>query len=349
MGRPRKRRREENVDHGLDDIDPFRVAVDDFQSQDSGLDSQIPAIPAIGSGPRGFQDTSYTQKAASLRDSVAGIDSLPPNDLFLDFDRNLGLGDTFDLGDWNQSQDLTPYFSETTGNAENANQLPTPRYTENVTQGIQPVPTYTAGCHCLPNLYSTLASFQTMPPLSFPYSMGILKSAAKLGQKVVLCQNCSLTFNTALQNATLLDTLVQMIINEYAKLLKHIDERAAREEKIAFRLGERGTELDSRHTGGPDCPMAIDIDLDGQEWRTLAKKAVRQELFGDGGGEESLSSLVQSMRDRQISWHGNFSKEQCPSGHNVMEHDRSKERVEQICIRVHMIDNLTKRLQELQT
>ena len=159
------------------------------------------------------------------------------------------------------------------------------------------------GCPCLASLYTTLATFQSLPPASFPYSMGALRNATSCGYEVVRCQRCPKVYNMAVQNSTLLITLLHLVIIEYRKLSNHIDQRAKTEEKIVYRLGEASTAFDQRHTGAPGCPMAVNIDLSGEEWRTLARKAVKQEVQGKTDDGPSLLHLIHEMRDRQVAWH----------------------------------------------
>lgn len=202
------------------------------------------------------------------------------------------------------------------------------------------------GCSCLSNLYSMLAKFQSLPEPSFPYSMGALRNAAALGHDVVACHDCLQAHNTAIQNSMLLGTLLQLLIMEYAKLLKHIDEKSKQAEKIAFRFGDSSSLFDSRHTGRPDCPMAINVELSGDEWRTLARKAIGQEVVGNSQSSRGLVGLIQEMRDRQTSWRERFSTSQCRGFHSVDQH-QSSEASDHLCVQDLYIDNLRRALEAL--
>ena len=94
------------------------------------------------------------------------------------------------------------------------------------------------GCKCLSSLYSTLSSFQHLPPPSFPYSMGVLTKATAVARDALRCQRCPTLYTTALQNLMSLCTLLPVIAHEYGKLLQHVDERSSRGEYINFRMGE---------------------------------------------------------------------------------------------------------------
>ena len=205
-------------------------------------------------------------------------------------------------------------------------------------------------CACLPKLYSTLASFQSLPQPSFPYSLGLLKNAVRLGHDVVLCQICPTTYNTGVQNVMLLGTLVQLISNEYAKLLKHIEQRSANEDRITFRFGEQSSSLDSRHTGTPDCPMGINIDLSGEEWQRLARKAIRQGVVGGSNSADSLMALVDAMKERQQTLHQRYLPDTYSAGHgqNVTKIAPDGGPAKDVCLQVIFIDQLRKSLEALQ-
>ena len=56
--------------------------------------------------------------------------------------------------------------------------------------------------------------------------------------------------------------------------------------------------------------MGITIDLTGSEWRTLARNAVRREIFGERAGDECIAKLVDETKERQVRWHNKFAREQ---------------------------------------
>lgn len=160
-------------------------------------------------------------------------------------------------------------------------------------------------CTCLPNLYTFLSSFQSLPTPSFPLTLGTLEKATTLSRDVVRCEECPKTHVSQVQNVMLLSTLLALIVNEYSRLLAHIDERAAREETITLRMGERfSAETMHLHTGTPDCPMGFNLELSGAEWCKLARQAVKQAVVGsDHSTRESLTGVVEEMEQRQTVWH----------------------------------------------
>ena len=245
------------------------------------------------------------------------------------------------LTGWDVSQDLgQPFsaFSNVPLQLHTPPNIPDEVSSNDITAGDVAI-----GCSCLSNLYSMLAKFQSLPEPSFPYSMGTLRSAAALGHDVVSCHDCSQAHNTAIQNSMLLGTLLQLVITEYAKLVKHIDEKSKQAEKIAFRFGDSSSPFDSRHTGRPDCPMAINVELSGDEWRTLARKAIAQEVVGNGQTSHGLTGLIQKMRDRQFLWRERISNGQCIGLHNA-DKQQSAETPSHQCVQILYIDNLKRAL-----
>lgn len=244
---------------------------------------------------------------------------------------------------WDFSQDLEPI--STFSNVPLQLQTP-PNVPDEVNSNDITAWNVAIGCSCLSHLYSMLAKFQSLPEPSFPYSMGDLRSAAALGHDVVNCHDCSQAHNTAIQNSMLLGTLLQLLIMEYAKLLKHVDEKSKQAEKIVFRFGDPSSLFDVRHTGSPDCPMAINVELSGDEWRTLARKAIAQEVVGNCQTSRGLTGLIQEMRDRQASWHERISKAQCEWFYSA-DKPQSAVTPGHQCVQNLYIDNLERALKAL--
>lgn len=349
IGRPRKRRHEEedatkgnSGSVGLSEvqaIDPVDVG-----SRDSILGDFSATEPELETEGFQFSGGSFERHKSLAFGAENG--SLPPStDIF-----SLGVpeGQTPNLEQgfpsWDSSQILGQPFAIL---ADYAAPLHTPPNTSPELDGNNnTVGDAVTSCSCLSNLYSMLAKFQLLPAPSFPYSAGFLRSAVGLSRSVVACHNCSRMPNTAIQNSMLLGTLLQLLIMEYAKLLKHIDERSKQTDKIALRFSDPSSLFDSRHTGLPDCPMALNIDLSGDEWRTLARKAVAQEVLGSSEDPGGLFGVVQEMRDRQSSWHERFSNDSCVASHNA-DHQQRPEGYNHICVQVLQIEHLRRCIEGL--
>lgn len=350
MGRPRKRQREEE--------DHTRASSAGLSFGDIGfgwmasplLDPDLAAFSSNGMGSLDFHPVS----------SGVGTQDMEQNGNNGDFYGGHSIDATFHTLD---APDFLPTVGFPTGHPSQDPHTFSPMYPANTAplqpsfgldEGATSSPssnTMQGGCVCLGNLYSTLATFQSLPAPSFPYSMGALRKATRCGYEVVRCQKCPQGYNTAIQNSMLLVALLQMLINEYTKLLKHIDERAIKGESIAFRVGEVSSCFDQRHTGTPDCPMAINVDLNGEEWRMLARKGVRQEVLGSAEGNECLLNIIQEMRDRQVVWH----ESPCQGGHPPQDRTHTGsvnqpggEKENSVCVQLTYIDHLKRMLEALE-
>lgn len=159
-------------------------------------------------------------------------------------------------------------------------------------------------CSCMPNLYTTLSSFQTLPAPSFPLTLSLLHNATTLARSVLHCRECIKTHVSAYQNIMLLCTLLTLVVHEYSRLLTHIEHRGNQEEKIPLRVGEpvRSAETMHLHTGRADCPMGYNILLDGAEWSKMAREAVRDAVQGKNE-DGSVAKLLEELIQRQNEWH----------------------------------------------
>ena len=180
-----------------------------------------------------------------------------------------------------------------------------------------------AGCSCLTNLYSTLSSFQKLPPPSFPYSMAALTKATTVARDALRCQQCPTVFASALQNLMSLCTLLPLIGHEYGKLLQHIDERAAEGATVSFRMGENSLDQIHLHSGTLDCPMSFDMDLSAAEWKVMARRVVRQKVIRSSGADPSVLGLLEELENRQRSWHAKPTLAEFRHGLSCMEQDCS--------------------------
>ena len=349
IGRPRKRRHEEGEatkdnsgSVGASDIQA--IGPTDVGARDSMLGDFSTNEPELEMEGFQFSGGSFERHDSLAHGAENG--SLPPSTDVFSFGVPEGQTPNLEQGfpSWDSSQVLGQPFATLAHYA--APLHPSPNISPELESNDDAAGCAVTSCSCLPNLYSMLAKFQLLPAPSFPYSAGFLRSAVGLSRKVVACHNCSRMPNTAIQNSMLLGTLLQLLIMEYAKLLKHIDERSKQPDKIALRFSDPSSLFDTRHTGLPDCPMALNIDLNGDEWRTLARKAVAQEVLGNSQDTGGLFGVVQEMRDRQSSWHERFSKDGCVAGHNA-DHQQRPEGYNHICVQVLQIEHLRRCIEGL--
>lgn len=136
-----------------------------------------------------------------------------------------------------------------THNQTRSPQLSTPQFIE---------ATSIPKCSCMPNLYASLSSFQTLPAPSFPLTLSLLRNALSLARSVLHCHECIKTQVSAFQNIMLVCTLLSLVVQEFARLVTNIEHRGSKEGKIPLRVGEvTSAETMHLHTGTPDCPMGI--------------------------------------------------------------------------------------------
>ena len=188
-------------------------------------------------------------------------------------------------------------------------------------------------CACLANLYSTLSSFQSLPPSSFPFSMGALAKATTVARDACRCEQCPTNYACALQNLMLLSTLIPLIAHEYGKLLEQVDERASKGGTITFLMGEKEHTLEQvhKHTFTNDCPMAFEMDLSAEEWRSLARKVIKSKVVGPGG--LNVLGVVDELEQRQLRWHEHPILIEFQHGTNCREHGLENGQ-EHICMKL---------------
>ena len=311
MGRPRKRRREAS--------DGFVTSsrVDKAVSSDVAKSTTAPAPTA---------ETLYLPQDMnpSSREALGPNESLNDGSLLpiIDDFRTDGMSpiaglEAYGLGaDEFASTALSfPHFAEEQLEAYPA--LPGDQPTTSVADPNDAMSV--SGCKCLSSLYSTLSSFQTLPPPSFPYSMNILTKATTVAYDAVRCQRCPFAYASALQNLMSLCTLLPLVVHEYGKLLKHIDERSSKECSIRFRMGEYSMDQLHLHTGTPDCPLSFDAELSGVEWRSMARRVIKQRVMGGAGLEVSVWGLLNELDERQRDWHAKPRLAEFKHGLSCME------------------------------
>lgn len=311
MGRPRKRRREGQIDaevlsHNVAALSgnaaPSSSAVTQtaeaqYLPNDLNLNTSLIGRGTFGDPPFGIYGFQTDEMA-----STAGLEPYAPN--------------ADDIG---QTVNSFPGVTEEQLSAS-------PVLVNDIPTGILPEPTNAlldAGCKCLSSLYSTMSSLQTLPPASFPYTMGILTKASTVARDAIRCQRCPAVYATALQNLMLLCTLLPLIAHEYGKLLNHIDTRASKGDSISFRMGENSIDQIHLHTGTLDCPLSFEVEFSAAEWRAMARKAVRQRVIGSSSFDISVLGLIVELEDRQRSWHAKPMVAEFKHGISCMEHSCS--------------------------
>jgi hypothetical protein len=285
MGRPRKRRRE---DEGIEAMD--LTSLDEHANFD--LESSEYTLPDIHGTNQVIQpETIYSAQISMPNDELNFDQDYPPVDPTLENSESnfaIATPSTDDQG------------------AAVAVIYPTPPSSHD------PIPL--APCACLSEMYLTLSTLQTRTDFGFPAVLPTLRSALATTTNVLKCEQCPKQPMTAMQNVMLLTTLLTTITDSYRKLILAIDVEAKRAKESGelkgFRVGDNSMERMHLHTGTPDCPMGFDIELDGEEWRKFARSVVKADVDGSRSGSRSIMGLANQLDERQRQWHSDPTKEE---------------------------------------
>jgi hypothetical protein len=179
---------------------------------------------------------------------------------------------------------------------------------------ISPLP-ITPSCTCLPDLYLTLSNLSIFSSLPMnPNTVENLQTAARTAHAVLYCPVCPRKFQSGMQNVMLLGTLLTVIVDGWARILRTPAKDLA-----------RGFDLD------PATTISTSTDLDSTwsdaqeiQWKLFAHYLVRQHLYGDAPPPGIhipgicpflstispkppliiLNNLCNAMERRQKTWHG---------------------------------------------
>ncbi|KAM0435836.1 hypothetical protein ACHAPT_002727 [Fusarium lateritium] len=162
-------------------------------------------------------------------------------------------------------------------------------------------------CACLANLYLSLEEVRKADKLPFAARLSLLRDLTANASGIIQCQVCPTKFLWAMQNAQLLNTLIISIAEGYKKIVKSVEDETQRaqegnESKILFISEGEKYEQSSQNgnTHGPGFPLS----LDPLDWQSIAKKAIKAELFGTTHSiSPSFTTMLQLMEDRQQGWH----------------------------------------------
>ncbi|KAH7114431.1 hypothetical protein B0J11DRAFT_445313 [Dendryphion nanum] len=287
MGRPRKRRRED-----ADENSQLNGTI----LQDTGVGSISEAEFASYSGlisPPELDDLAGFSEFQHQRNGTDHLSTHPIHD-------HSGFSD-----DFLQESDLNINFP-----ADSAID-PSLWDPTHVSEGSTVDPSLTqapqAPCSCLSVMYLTSSDLQTLSSFSFPAVVPQLRRAVSTALDIVRCEKCPKENFGAIQNVQALSLLLSAIAERYHKVLSEINSEAERLErsggKKPFRVGDNNPSLHHLHTGTLDCPMGFDLELEPQDWKKLAKKALKTEVMGGGHNATPFALLLDLFEERQNKWH----------------------------------------------
>ncbi|OCK86398.1 hypothetical protein K432DRAFT_376718 [Lepidopterella palustris CBS 459.81] len=160
-------------------------------------------------------------------------------------------------------------------------------------------------------MYLTLSSLQALTSFSWPAVIIPLRSGMTTAMAILHCEDCPKEAYSAIQNVVTLTALLTALAERFCRALQAIDADAKKLEqsgqKKDMRIGDNSLENLHLHTGGVDCHMSFNIELGAEDWRKLAKKAVRTEVWGNGSNPTPLIRVVEQMELRQERWHAHNS------------------------------------------
>jgi hypothetical protein len=322
MGRPKKRQRA-----GDDDVEEFTgddVPLDQFLNgtDDVYHRTEQPTGPAdvvshsrdmVPHGDFSTGDSMFAPDGNVQPWTVPGLDWSVPDGIGLAFDDSVP-----DLTRDNSSENTPPTLNfptqlqETPQYMHQTHHLPVDNATEICATDQLPT------CACLSTLYLTLSNLATMDPtFSFPTVLHPLREAMLTASQVIPCEVCPTRFLTGLQNVQLLNALLMSLAERFSRVLTSISNEAnalenhnataspSAQKSKPFRLADLSTP-GHLHTGGLSCAAAFSLSFTPAEWRTMAKKVVRAEVYGPSDGNECCAfflGLVKAMETRQNRWH----------------------------------------------
>jgi hypothetical protein len=159
-------------------------------------------------------------------------------------------------------------------------------------------------CSCILILTSNLTRLNSLSTFHFPRSLNELQSIISSTYTALICESCPLQRVTGFQNVSVLLSVLGSLVERFRGLLAHVnferDRLLATGGQMPIRIGDATPENFHYHTGTKDCPMAINLFMDGAQWAKLALGAVEKAEKGPG---PSLRGLIDDFEARQKRWH----------------------------------------------
>jgi hypothetical protein len=141
--------------------------------------------------------------------------------------------------------------------------------------------------------------------LTFPSGLQPLRKAIATATEMAHCQVCPGNHLFAMQNIQLLVTLVMSIVKQYDVILQSIDEEGGLldQQPQSKQLHFKAAEDEITNSLTTDVSLDYPIEVSPAQWTTLAKKVVKNEVYGRDGSQDSLWALLIFLEQRQVRWH----------------------------------------------
>ncbi|USP74232.1 hypothetical protein yc1106_01506 [Curvularia clavata] len=287
MGRPRKRRREDETNNSARTLVQGRDELVDISNNPFDM-TNYPDYDNLIS-PSSLQD-HYSSNESSGHEAITPgqFDLGLPNQFEIStaFDFAPGSEPAVDPSLWKPQPDLAAH--------------------SNVFEPLSSQ-LHVGTCTCLTKTWMTLTELQAITSFDFPQVVLPLRNAMSALADIISCSQCPKDPFSAIQNVQSIVSLMKAIVERFNKVLVEVDHEAARLEetgqKKSYRIGDRNPALSHLHTGTLDCPMGFNIELEANEWRRLVKTALKTEVYGNGSNPQPLLELVKRSEMRQEIWH----------------------------------------------
>lgn len=156
-------------------------------------------------------------------------------------------------------------------------------------------------------MFLAASNLQTTSHAGFPVALVPIKAALTAARAILLCPKCPTSLAASRQNISLLMSLLGSIASGLQTLLSDIDIEADRardaSETMLLASGDQSAANAHLHTGTPDCPGKMALELEADEWQIIVKRAVKKHAFTQRSGALSLESLIEALEARQRAWH----------------------------------------------
>jgi hypothetical protein len=202
-------------------------------------------------------------------------------------------------------------------------EIPIPALSTSLTSGTSSVlaasPTAqpASACACLASFYLIMDHLCKNEKLTFPSGLQPLRKAIATATEMAHCQVCPGNYLFSMQNIQLIGTLLMSIVKQYDVILQSIDKEGGSldQQSQSKHLHFRDVENETTNGSTKDDSLDYPIEVSPAQWTTLAKRVVKNEVYGRGGSQDSLWALLIFLEQRQVKWHAVPPKRDCRHNH----------------------------------
>lgn len=190
-------------------------------------------------------------------------------------------------------------------------------------------------CDCLSTMYLAASNPETTANKGFPVALVPIRAALHTARSFLVCERCPQKLASGRQNVSLLISLLGSIASGIRTLLADVDAeteraRAAGETKL-LDTGDASATNAHLHTGTPDCPGRMALELEAEEWQIIVRRAVKKHAFKQKSDILSLEALIDGLEERQRAWHR--GAQPCTETDHMTEAVKSLDEKEWACLK----------------